>query len=50
MIAWNTTNNPKRVYYSGQNAHTIGANDYFDVDEPVTVCVSLFDYLLKKLV
>jgi len=46
LIAWNTTNNPKRVYYSGQNAHTIGANDYFDVDEPVVVCVALFDYLL----
>lgn len=46
LIAWNTTNNPKRVYYSGQNAHTVGANDYFDVDEPVVVCVPLFDYLL----
>jgi hypothetical protein len=46
LIAWNTVNNPRRVYYSGQNAHTIGANDYFDVDEPVVVCVPLFDYLL----
>lgn len=46
LIAWNTATNPNRVYYSGQNAHTIGANDYFDVDEPVTVCASLFDYLL----
>lgn len=46
MIAWNTANNPKRVYYSDQNAQTIGSLNYFDVAEPVQVCVPLYDYLL----
>lgn len=46
LIGWNTTTNPKRVYYGDQNAHTIGTLSYFDVDEPVVVCIPLFDYLL----
>ena len=46
LIAWNTTNNPRRVYYSNANAHTIGTLNYFDVDEPVVVCVSYHDILL----
>lgn len=46
LIGWNTATNPKRVYYSNANAHTIGTLNYFDVDEPVVVCVPLFDYLL----
>lgn len=46
LIGWNTTNFPKRVYYSNANLHTIGSLGYFDVDEAVTVCVPFFDYLL----
>lgn len=46
LIAWNTTNNPNRVWYSNANAHTVGTLNYFDVDEPVVVCVSHYDYLL----
>jgi hypothetical protein len=46
LIGWNTTNQPKRVYYSNANAHTIGTLNYFDLDEDVQVCVPLMDYLL----
>ena len=46
LIGWNTTNFPKRVYYSNANAHTIGTLNYFDMDEAVTACVPFFDYLL----
>ena len=46
LIGWNTTNFPKRVYYSNANAHTIGTLNYFDLDEAVTACVPFFDYLL----
>lgn len=46
IINWNTTAIPERVYYSDAQAETIGTNNFFDVFEPVTVCVPFYDYLL----
>lgn len=46
IIDWNTTAIPERVYYSDAQAETIGTNNFFDVLEPVEVCVPFYDYLL----
>ena len=46
IIAWNTDNQPQRIYYSDQSAETTTATNYFDINEPVVACVELADSFL----